>query len=407
MEDLKICLLVHGVPQGHKIWGDCPTNDDKAFLPTFYNNVTVYDVAETMKVDIYNGNCYYTFIKGMNVNAADNRPGSYFALTLKTNNYYADVQNIYYILKKAYEKMCIRMCVKEDGVATTFIVTDFQSIAQKLNAMQMHVRNYIEQFSVVPDVMPLPGIAEMHSNACPRLNLHECDAKTALHAMKNSGSLMVSPYYPAASVEKLLEQERKKMNDKINSVKEACTSKVNQAQTEKQTSDEERNKLKKDLEDANTKLNKKSLDFNDLLSKVQNFVREMQAIIPGNDNKAVLSYSKNASKDEKTKVKETEKKQYKNIGRYIPLVSLILLILISCFLFLISCFLFYSNNKVGNRLDSVEGQMKVVKKDVARAVIDSLKKDTTLSVSKVGKPKDKNVSKADIQKDKNNTQRKQ
>lgn len=407
MEDLKICLLVHGVPQGHKIWGDCPTSDDKAFLPTFYNNVTVYDVAETMKVDIYNGNCYYTFIKGMNVNAADNRPGSYFALTLKTNNYYADVQNIYYILKKAYEKMCIGMCVKEDGVATTFIVTDFQSIAQKLNDMQMHVRNYIEQFSVVPDVMPLPGIAEMHSNACPRLNLHECDAKAALHAMKNSGSLMVSPYYQSASAEKQLEQERKKMNDKINSVKEACTAKVNQAKNEKQTSDEERNKLKKDLEDANTKLNKKSLDFNDLLSKVQDFVREMQAIIPGNGNKAVPHYTKTASNTENTKAEEAENKWYGKLQRYIPLIALLSLIA----LIILIGISIYTGNNVNSRLDSIESQMKEVKKDVTKAVAKSRKKDATLSVSTARKSKSKSntlqkVSTTDKSKDKNNTQKK-
>lgn len=404
MEDLNIKLLVHGVPQGHKIWGDCPTSDDKALLTTFYNG-TAYDVTETMKADIYNGYCYYTFIKGMNVNAADGRPGSYFALTLKTNNYYADVQNIYNILKKAYEKICIGMCVKENGVTTTFIVTDFQGIDQKLKELQVQVKNYIEMFSIDSDVMPLPAIAGTHSNACPRLNLHECDAQTALNAMKSGGSIMVSPYYPAASVEKQLEQERKKMNDKINSVQEACKSEVEQARNEKQASEKDRDKLTNDLKVANTKLTKKSQEFSELHEKVQSFVREMQAILHDNGNKTVPYYSKTASDTENTKAEEAEKKWYEKPKRYIPLISLISLILL---ILLIFC----TGNKINSRLDSVESQMKEVKKDVVKAVIDSLKKDTTLSVSTARKSKSKNntlqkVSTAGKSKDKKNTQQKQ
>lgn len=386
MEDLNIKLLVHGVPQGHKIWGDCPTSDDKTFLTTFYNG-TAYDVTETMKVDIYNGFCYYTFIKGMNVNSAENRPGSYFALTLKANNYYADVQNIYYILKKAYEKMCIGLCVKGNGMTTTFIVTDFQSIDPKLKNLQKHVKDFIEQFSVVSDVMPLPATVGTRSDAWPRLNLHECDAQTALNALKGGGGIMVSPYYPAASVEKLLEQERKKMNDNINRVKENCASEVNQAKTEKQASDEEKKNLTKKLEEANTNLNKKSQEFNNLHSKVQNFVREMQPIIHDNGNKAVPHYSKTANNTENTKAKEVEKKGYEKLQRYIPLISLIILIIISVLLF-------STGNKINSRLDSVESQMKEVKKEIkkeaTKAVAESRKKDAKLSVAKARKSKDKN-----------------
>lgn len=381
MEDLNIKLLVHGVPQGHKIWGDGLTNDDKALLATFYNG-TAYDVTETMKADIYNGYCYYTFIKGMNVNAADGRPGSYFALTLKTNNYYADVQNIYNILKKAYEKMCIGKCVKENGMTTTFIVTDFQSIDQKFIELQNHVKNYIGIFSIDSDVMPLPATAGTRSNACPRLNLHECDAQTALNAMKSGGSIMVSPYYPAASVEKQLEQEKEKMRKQIKSIQEDRDSKLKQAQTEKQASDEEKKNLTEKLEKAKTKLTEKNQEFSELHGKVQSFVRDMQDITHDNGNKTVPYYSKTASNTENTKVKEVEKIWYKKPQIYISLFSLILLILI-----------FYTGNKINSRFDSVESQMKEFKKevknDVAKAVVESLKKDTTLSVSKARKSKDK------------------
>ena len=113
---------------------------------------------------------------------ADNRDGSYFALTLRLNAYYADLQNLYGILRAVYEKMCVGTCVKVDEAVTRFCITDFAMVDSQLRNAEKKIVEYINSFSVSSDISPLLSI---RSGGHPsKLNLAECTLQKAKAEMQ-------------------------------------------------------------------------------------------------------------------------------------------------------------------------------------------------------------------------------
>ena len=196
---LNISLFVHGVPMGQKIWG--PKGDDQRYLSSFYG--PKWDTPEVMKIDIMTFGgvpyCYYSLVKGLNVCDSQGRTGSYIALTLRINAFYGDVQNMYAILKAAYEKMCVGLCVQESNNVTRYLIADFQNVDAQLKNIESHIINYICEFSVNEDIVSLSGFSVNSQSASPNVNLHECNKHVALDSMKKYGKLMVSPYFLSAS----------------------------------------------------------------------------------------------------------------------------------------------------------------------------------------------------------------
>lgn len=204
---LNISLFVHGVPMGQKIWG--PKRDDERYLSSFYG--PKWDIPEVMKVDVMNiggtAQCYYSFIKGRNVCDSQGRAGSYFALTIKINAFYADVQNMYNILKAVYDKMCVGLCVQEGNGAIKYLLSDFQSIDGKLKEIETHLINYISEFSIGSDIVSLAGFAA-NGQSASQVNLFECNRYVATERVKNSGRLMVSPCFPSSETAKMIAQSK-------------------------------------------------------------------------------------------------------------------------------------------------------------------------------------------------------
>ena len=208
---LNISLFVHGVPMGQKIWG--PKGDDQRYMSSFYG--PKWDSPEVMKVEVmtFGGvtNCYYSFVKGQNVCDSQGRAGSYFALTLRINAFYVDAQNMYNILKAAYEKMCVGLCVQDTGAIIKYLVADFQSIDSKLKDIENHIVNYIGEFSVNEDIVSLSGFPAISQGASLNVNLHECMKDVALACVKKAGKIMVSPYFLPANAAKTVDKYKAEM----------------------------------------------------------------------------------------------------------------------------------------------------------------------------------------------------
>ena len=116
----QVTVILHGVSAGFKLFGDAD-EQDKAYVQTFYNQ-NEWDVPELLKVERVGNKMFYTFIKCKNVSAHDGRSGSYLGITLRMNLYYADIQNIYSILKGVYKKLCVGTLVSDDGKRTSRIL---------------------------------------------------------------------------------------------------------------------------------------------------------------------------------------------------------------------------------------------------------------------------------------------
>ncbi len=230
---LNINLFVHGVPMGQKIWG--PQGDDQRYLSSFYG--LPWDIPEAMKIDIMtiggNTYSYYSLVKGLNVCDSQGRTGSYFALTLRMNAFYGDVQNIYSVLEAAYEKLCVGLCVQESNNVTKYLIADFQNVDARLKEIESLVVNYISAFSVNEDLVSLSGFSANAQTASPNVNLHECTKRVALEYGKQFGTLTVSPYYLSVAAANTVakykaetESTKQKAQDEINLQKRLSQEKV-------------------------------------------------------------------------------------------------------------------------------------------------------------------------------------
>lgn len=208
---LNINLYVHGVPMGHKTWG--ALGEDGSFITNFYSQK--WQAKELMQVDIMNCEgktySYYTFVKGQNVMAYDNRTGSYLALTIRMDAYYADLQNMYKILSAAYEKMCVGRLVQKQGEGIKFIVQDFSVLDNELKRMENRIISFIGEFSNNKDLVSFSGFKTNGQQAVQTENLLECDNAKALNTVKATGKISVSPYYPSKEVKELISKNENEM----------------------------------------------------------------------------------------------------------------------------------------------------------------------------------------------------
>lgn len=208
---LNINLYVHGVPMGQKTWG--VLREDDNFIGNFYNSK--WPAKELMQVDIMECKgkvySYYTFVKGQNVMGYDNRTGSYFALTIRMDAYYADLQNMYKILSAAYEKMCVGRLVQKQGEGIKFIVQDFAVMDAELKRIENHIISYIGEFSNNKDLVSFSGFKTNGQLAAQTENLLECDNAKVLNTVKATGKISVSPYYPSKEVKELISKNENEM----------------------------------------------------------------------------------------------------------------------------------------------------------------------------------------------------
>lgn len=222
---LNINLYVHGVPMGHKTWG--VLGEDDNFIANFYSSK--WPAKELMQVDIMECKgkvySYYTFVKGQNVMGYDNRTGSYFALTIRMDAYYADLQNMYKILSAAYEKMCVGRLVQKQGEGIKFIVQDFAVLDNELKGMENRIISYIGEFSNNKDLVSFSGFKTNGQLEAQTENLLECDNAKALNTVKATGKISVSPYYPSKEVKELIS----KNEDEMQKLRQMTSQQINEA----------------------------------------------------------------------------------------------------------------------------------------------------------------------------------
>ena len=204
---LNIDLVVHGVPMGQKMWG--AKHEEELFFSSFYG--AQWQETEVLRVETQTfgnvTNCYYSFVKGKC--DSNGRSGSYFALTLRMNCFYADVQNLYNILKAAYAKMCVGMCLQESNGVLKYTVSDFSSKENEFLNLQKQLRGYIENFSVESDLMSLAEFNKASTGNC--ISLKDCVKANALKLAK-LGSFKVSAYYLSASDQNTLNKYRAELD---------------------------------------------------------------------------------------------------------------------------------------------------------------------------------------------------
>lgn len=282
---LTIHLFVHGVPAGKKQWGKF-CKEDQLYLDQFYQG----DIQEEcMKVECRNiagsPSVFYTFIIGKNINACDGRKGSYFALTLKMNSYYRDIQNIYAILKAAYHKYCMGLLLTDCQNFVKFSIPNFQNKNEELLALEKSISDYISNFSHDSDIKPLDKqmlVVGKTKSIC----LSDCDAESALQLIRANGSILVSEFYASFREQKReqlhaeeLKSAQTRYAAEINKIEASFQQTLNdlrhQFESEKSKSakreKEQLNALNRRLVETEEKLGKAQKTCNDYKSEIENY----------------------------------------------------------------------------------------------------------------------------------------
>ena len=250
--ELKVNLFVHGTSKGHMVWGLEGTDD--RYANGFYS--VSWPLKEMMMVEVKKSGsttyCYYSFIRGEKVLGADKRDGSYFAITLRMNACHTDLQDMYHILRTAYEKACVGMCIQECGAYAQFTTDDFHTVEDALGKLRANVFNHITQFYKKEDIIPLNGFQCSAGKAGLECNDSESKRSDVLAALKRSGKVLVSHLFPTLKEAEIQTQA----NQKIEKCKTEAQKRIQETQEQAKRSIEQLQKQcaseKKELQDKLT-----------------------------------------------------------------------------------------------------------------------------------------------------------
>ena len=248
-----------------------------------------------LSVEINGSNSYYTYFVGQNVLAKDGRPGSYFAITLRINRYYADVKNIYNLLDAAYNKFILNKIIKNNGVSMSYLIEDFNQENDYLLSLEREIINYLNQFSSNTDLIALTGFPPQ-VRFTEEICLSDCDSNKIVQKIRTNGAVLISPHFESIATKSIL----KTKDEEIQRIKEDSQITINNiraqySETERTISilknnlsleQEKCNGLKISLEDSVKqitnleKLNKSGKQLQDELKKKTDKLVKIEQILP-------------------------------------------------------------------------------------------------------------------------------
>lgn len=204
METYNIKLFAHGVPNGQDIWGD--PNADAKYIEAFYgrqSNVPSQMLLEVMQFGSAT-NSYYTYFRYGNFQEKSGRTGGYFALTIRINYYYADIQNIYNLLEAAFNKYILGTVLEQTKGGFRFLVSQLNQANDNLKDLETELKRYLMQFSSNADFVSLSGFMSNGQNEFGKINLLEATAPAVINHVKSTGKISVSPFHQSLKEQQII-----------------------------------------------------------------------------------------------------------------------------------------------------------------------------------------------------------
>ena len=229
--------------------------------------------------------------------AYDGRDGSYFGLSLRLDAYCKDVMNMYRILDTIYNIYVCGSLLKMEKSKLKYTFSDFANVETKLKTIEAETIKLIQNGFYADSFMPLDGFATGSGNASV-FNLYELTTADAMQVMKQSGKIMVSPYYPTMREKKIQQQHdsqienlRQQCDREKSELKASLTplkAQVSALQQEVSLRDKTVNQLQKDLQSAGQNKHVGQLVAT-LKDPVSELSRVLRAIVPGANSSQMAS----------------------------------------------------------------------------------------------------------------------
>lgn len=287
--EYKIKLFVHGNPDGQDIWGN-PDVDAK-YLDAFYGRKSEVTSQMFLEVMQFEGktNAYYTYYCSNSIQEKLGRKTGYFALTLRINYYYSDVQNIYNLLEAAFNKYIIGSVLEyTSGGGCRFKISQFNQVNDNLAALEKELEHYLMQFSCNQDFVSLNGFKSNGQNECGAINLLEATSNVVLPHVKSTGRISVSTLHPTSKEQQIISKMNSEIQaanlnaqQQISAVQQKAQQDVQTAQRDKEQgiqaikneykdADKMMNQLRTQIDKANKNNAQLTSQINDLNLKLQN-----------------------------------------------------------------------------------------------------------------------------------------
>lgn len=178
-----------------------------------------------------------------------------------------------------------------------YTFSDFANVETKLKTIEAETIKLIQNGFYADSFMPLDGFATGSGNASV-FNLYELTTADAMQVMKQSGKIMVSPYYPTMREKKIQQQHdsqienlRQQCDREKSELKASLTplkAQVSALQQEVSLRDKTVNQLQKDLQSAGQNKHVGQLVAT-LKDPVSELSRVLRAIVPGANSSQMAS----------------------------------------------------------------------------------------------------------------------
>ena len=297
MAKYKIKLFAHGVPNGQDIWGN-PGADAK-YIEAFYSrqsNIPSQMLLEVMQFGSET-NSYYTYFRG-DIQEKGGRKGGYFALTIRIDHYYTDIQNVYNLIEAAFNKFIIGTVLEQTQGEYRFLVPQLSQADDTLKALEKEIEHYLMQFSSDADFVSLSGFKCNGQNEFGIINLLEASASTVAKHVKSTGKISVSSFHPSSKEQQIMKEANEKVQDTNKRAQQQIAAIEQKAQNDiTSIQNSERQKVQSAIKEKEDEANKRISSLNSELQNMRSYKTKYEKAQSDLDksNKVIFEIKKSLS----------------------------------------------------------------------------------------------------------------
>lgn len=198
MSNMQIDFVIHGVPQGHQVWG---TRSDK-YYETFYGQYDIYGKTKMVfVVEVRDNNglrsCYYSLIRPQNILAAGGRKGSYFGMSVRVEGYYCtDVYSLLKLFELTYDQFIANKILVKNGESEQFVYESFEAAKSILTDASKYILSQIQthlnsEFDEIDD-----SFTKKNVQITDFYHPDDVNCEAFFNAIKLNGRIIISADYP-------------------------------------------------------------------------------------------------------------------------------------------------------------------------------------------------------------------
>ena len=282
---------------------------------------------------------YYSYLKYKNVVNSEGRPGAYFGMTLRFDQYCSNVIGVHQLLDILYNKYVVNNLLIEEANKIKFAVSDFKAKDEEIKKIEKESLELLRIIFNSNDFQTIKLSKDSSSKGIVLLNPYDCTKDYIKGAIEKRSKVFISNAYSTSDEQKRLqemnrmqqsfvknkEQEIEDLTNTINEEKKRNERLLNESENLKQEINQlqqEVNQLKQKCEE-----NKKLKTIEQLVSDLKEPLKNIQEPL-----KELAEYTRTSTKKwEQPETKTNDNhipNRFENKGRKCLIIIILVIILI-------------------------------------------------------------------------------